>query len=108
GRVRWESGEMCAISLPKRSTPPTASQKGMCFGSWSVQVERQMRLILEPGGVEVYIQTIAGNEGVDMIHTQVLILLSQSRERDAWGGFDSFQNMHQGTVRNNAVKKVLL
>src|SRR5947209_7539211 len=40
---------MCAISLPKRSTPPTASQKGMCFGSWSVQVEKRLHRCEEQG-----------------------------------------------------------
>jgi len=62
----------------------------MCFGSWPIQVEGEMQLILEPEGVEVYIQTIASNESVHMIYTQMFILLSQGRERDAWGGFDCF------------------
>jgi len=60
------------------------------FGSWPIQVEGEMQLILVPEGVEVYIQTIASNESVHMIYTQMFILLSQGRERDAWGGFDCF------------------
>lgn len=67
-----------------------------------------MRLILEPGGGEVYIQAIAGNEGVHMIHTQMFNLFPQGRECDAGGGFDRFQDVHQSGVWNHAVEKVLI
>src|SRR6266576_1593522 len=78
------------VRFPPSPNPMAVSQKGMCFGSWPIQGEGEMQLILEPEGVEVYIQTIASNESVHMIYTQMFILLSQGRERDAWGGFDCF------------------
>lgn len=62
----------------------------MCFGSWPIWVEKRVLLILEPGGVEIDIQAISGNEGIDMVSAQVLYLLSQGGKCDAWSGLDRF------------------
>jgi len=57
----------------------------MGFGSWPIKIERKVPMIFEPGGIQVYVQAIARNEGVQIIHTHVGTLLSQSRKRYAWG-----------------------
>ena len=85
-----------------------SSEKRMCFGSWPVKVEMQMLMILEPGGIQIDVEAIAGNESVHIIHAQLRVLCSQGCKRDAWGGLHCFQDLYQGFVGNRALKKVVL
>src|SRR6266487_706354 len=75
-RVGMKRGEVCAFHSSKRSAALMSSEKRMCFGSWPVKVEMQMLMILEPGGIQIDVEAIAGNESVHIIHAQVRVLFS--------------------------------